>query len=63
MGISGFQLPTGQEKKRFPKWEEAWSDFFEILSSRDSDWFFAKLSGPNQDRLKDPTAGAAVTGL
>jgi len=63
MGISGFQLPTGQEKKRFPKWEEAWSDSFDICSSRGSDWFFAKLSGPNHDKLKERTAGEVATGL
>jgi hypothetical protein len=34
-----------------------------LFGESETDWFFALLSGTNQDKVKDQTAGEVVTGL
>jgi type VI protein secretion system component Hcp len=34
-----------------------------LFGEGDTDWFFARLSGPHQDRIKDLAAGEVLTGL
>jgi hypothetical protein len=55
-GLNGATLLTASTVH-----DDAASDI--LLGEGGTDWFFALLSGTNQDKVKDQTAGEVVTGL